>query len=147
MAVQLAKEIPAFIASGARVSWGTWGGGVATVTVTSVTEFRVFYVSDDGVGAFWEASCYRTLLEALPRDLCPAHNSDAKYERDADRRHNSPGSWHYVAAGPRMVTPDGSVKGARAVCGRMTDGYGGYADESAIPTTICDACLDFLASR
>lgn len=62
--------VPAFVRAGARVSWDTWCG-VAHVTVTGVTPYRVFYVSDDGVGGFWEASCFHGLAYSL-RNLRPS---------------------------------------------------------------------------
>lgn len=54
--------------AGQVVSWDT-RDGASTVRITGVHSYRVSYVCRDGVPEMWEATCYRTLNESLPRGL------------------------------------------------------------------------------
>jgi len=63
--------VPAFVTVGARVSWATWSG-TATVTITSVQDFRITYRSNDGTPGAWETTAWKTLAEALPSTLSVA---------------------------------------------------------------------------
>lgn len=64
-------ELPEFIEVGTRIGWRTWTGAIATVTITGIdyaggTPVRIWTDTD---GQWFEATCFRTLAEALPADL------------------------------------------------------------------------------